>query len=148
MVRQEGRAVKLDKLSMTRQEAQLKKRNFVEKFFPLINKKSDKETADTMTQRLGRHYQMDTRRNVSDNLNGRSSTHKRKMLSAENNFNGQYESPGKKQRLERFNSAVIFWGQGPTSTALQDFRSNTCDTKQRIGDHQDTDTDLDSEGPQ
>ena len=49
MVSQEGRAVKLDKLSMCRQEAQLKKRSFVEKFFPLINKKSDKETADTMT---------------------------------------------------------------------------------------------------
>ena len=91
---------------------------------------------------------MDTRRNVSDNINGRSSTPKRNFLSAENNFKGQYESPGKKQRLERFNSAVIFWGQGPTSTALQDFRSNTSDTKQRIGDHQDTDTDLDSEGPQ
>ena len=63
---------------------------------------------------------MDTRRNVSDNLNGRSSTSKRKCLSAENNFKGQYESPGKKQRLDRFSSAVIFWGQGPTSTALQD----------------------------
>jgi hypothetical protein len=89
VVRQEGTAVKLDKLSMCRQEAQLKKRSFVEKFFPLINKKSDKETADTMTQQLGRQYQMDTRRNVSNNINGRSSTPKRKCLSAENSFKGQ-----------------------------------------------------------
>jgi hypothetical protein len=49
---------------------------------------------------------MDTRRNVSDNINGRSSTPKIRILSAEINFKGGYESPGKKLRLERFNSAV------------------------------------------
>jgi hypothetical protein len=44
------------------------------------------------------------------------------------------EAKGKKGKIKMWILEMIF--SGPTSTDLQ-----TCNTKQRIGDHQDTDTD-------
>ena len=112
-----------------------------------MNKRDDTTTPDTMTKRPGRQNHMDTERKCSDKINGRS-TPNRKIQHTDNNSKGRYESPGKKLRLERFNSAVRFWGRGPTSTSLQGFNSHTRNTEQSIGDHQDPDIDLSSKGHQ
>ena len=75
-------------------------------------------------------------------ING-GSTPKRKLDYSE----GQVDSPGKKLRIQKFRSTLNFWEGGQTSTALQNFKSNTNNMKPRGADNPDSDTDSESNGP-
>ena len=103
-----------------------------------MKKKCQREIRPTnkgQRQPPGRQNQMDTRRNISLDLNGNRSTPQKKFFIQVNNFTGRYESPGKKLRLERFNSAVRFSVHGLCWILIH----RKFIKYQKISDHKDTD---------
>ena len=132
--------MKQTKLESTRTKAENIKKNFISKYFLDTVKTVTDQRTHTHTHRQGADDEQLAEECSNDIFNGRS-TPKRKLILDTNE--GKFESPGKKQRLEKFKSTLQFWEQGQTSTTLQYFNSSKQNSIHGLRVHQASDTDSD-----